>query len=101
MLPLRSGADRGMIFQRYSSFPNRTVLKNVTFGLEINQRELKLSRSAIEDLAANWLEKVGGLKGTSASTRINSAATTARGHCPDAGVETTDHPDGRTVLSPG
>lgn len=60
--PSGPGRDRGMIFQRYSSFPNRTVLKNVTFGLEINQRELKLSRSAIEDLAANWLEKVG-LKG--------------------------------------
>ena len=27
------GRDRGMIFQKYSSFPHRTVLENVTFGL--------------------------------------------------------------------
>lgn len=60
--PTGPGRDRGMIFQRYSSFPHRTVLRNVTFGLEINQRELGLSRSAMEDLAAQWLAKVG-LKG--------------------------------------
>ncbi len=53
------GPDRGMIFQKYSSFPNRTVLENVTFGLEINQRRLGLSRSAMEDLAMAWIEKVG------------------------------------------
>ncbi len=53
------GRDRGMIFQKYSSFPQRTVLRNVTFGLELNQRELKLSRSAMEDEAASWIKKVG------------------------------------------
>ena len=61
-VPTGPGRDRGMIFQRYSSFPHRTTLHNVTFGLEINQRELDLSRSAMEDLAAQWLAKVG-LKG--------------------------------------
>jgi NitT/TauT family transport system ATP-binding protein len=53
------GRDRGMIFQKYSSFPHRTVLRNVTFGLELNQRELGLSRSAMEDQAASWIKKVG------------------------------------------
>ncbi len=28
------GADRGMVFQDYTSFDHRTVLENVTFGLE-------------------------------------------------------------------
>jgi NitT/TauT family transport system ATP-binding protein len=28
------GADRGMVFQDYTSFDNRTVLDNVVFGLE-------------------------------------------------------------------
>ena len=53
------GRDRGMIFQKYSSFPNRTVLRNVTFGLELNQGELGLSSSAMEDAAASWIKKVG------------------------------------------
>lgn len=32
------GRDRGMIFQKYSSYPHRTVLRNVTFGLEMHRR---------------------------------------------------------------
>src|SRR5262249_13008645 len=52
------GKDRGMIFQKYSSFPNRTVLRNVTFGLEVNARELVLSRAHIEDLAMQWIRRV-------------------------------------------
>jgi NitT/TauT family transport system ATP-binding protein len=53
------GRDRGMIFQKYSSFPHRTVLENVTFGLELNQDELRLSRSEREGRAAEWIRKVG------------------------------------------
>ncbi len=53
------GRDRGMIFQKYSSFPHRTVLENVTFGLELNQDELKLSRVAREAQARDWIKKVG------------------------------------------
>ena len=53
------GRDRGMIFQRYSSFPHRTVLRNVTFGLEIHRRELDLTRSAMDDMAMEWIKKVG------------------------------------------
>jgi NitT/TauT family transport system ATP-binding protein len=53
------GRDRGMIFQKYSSFPHRTVLENVTFGLELNQAELRLSHSEREGRAAEWIRKVG------------------------------------------
>ncbi len=53
------GRDRGMIFQKYSSFPHRTVLRNVTFGLEINQRELQMSRSEMEHRAMELIQRVG------------------------------------------
>ncbi len=53
------GRDRGMIFQKYSSFPHRTVLENVTFGLELNQGELGLSGSDREAHAREWIRKVG------------------------------------------
>ena len=52
------GRDRGMIFQRYSSFPNRTVLRNVTFGLELD-RESDLDRNGREELARRWIRRVG------------------------------------------
>jgi len=53
------GPDRGMIFQKYSSFPQRTVLENVTFGLEINQEELGLSAPEREARAREWIRRVG------------------------------------------
>ena len=53
------GRDRGMIFQKYSSFPHRTVLENVTFGLELNQDELKLRRSDRRTRAWEWIKRVG------------------------------------------
>jgi len=53
------GRDRGMIFQKYSSFPHRTVLENVTFGLELNQDELKLRRSDRRARAWEWIKRVG------------------------------------------
>jgi NitT/TauT family transport system ATP-binding protein len=53
------GVDRGMIFQKYSSFPNRTVLRNVTFGLELNRDELGLSPAEMDGLARHWIERVG------------------------------------------
>jgi NitT/TauT family transport system ATP-binding protein len=52
------GRDRGMIFQKYSSFPHRTVLENVTFGLELDEG-LKLSRADREARAREWIRKVG------------------------------------------
>ncbi len=53
------GPDRGMVFQRYSSFPNRTVLGNVTFGLELDRDGRDLNRAAREDLAMQWIRRVG------------------------------------------
>jgi NitT/TauT family transport system ATP-binding protein len=48
-----------MIFQKYSSFPHRTVLENVTFGLELNEDELRLSGGEREARAREWIRKVG------------------------------------------
>jgi NitT/TauT family transport system ATP-binding protein len=50
-----AGADRGMVFQDYSSFPNRTVLDNVGFGLEVRGTPAKERR----ELAMEWIRKVG------------------------------------------
>ncbi len=49
------GPDRGMVFQDYSSYPNRTVLGNVEFGLEMQGMAKKERR----ELARTWIEKVG------------------------------------------
>jgi len=49
------GADRGMVFQDYTSFDHRTVLENVTFGLEC----LGLSRKQRYALGREWIAKVG------------------------------------------
>ena len=53
------GRDRGMIFQRYTSFPHRTVYDNVTFGLELNRQSLKLDERTLRARAMEWIEKVG------------------------------------------
>jgi len=53
------GPDRGMIFQKYSSFPNRTVLRNITFGLEIAAGKLGLDRKTMDEMAMEWVRKVG------------------------------------------
>lgn len=49
------GADRGMVFQDYTSFPNRTVVENVEFGLEIKG----LPKAQRREIARSWLAKVG------------------------------------------
>lgn len=49
------GADRGMVFQDYTSFDHRTVLENVTFGLECQG----VSRKTREELGRIWIERVG------------------------------------------
>jgi len=53
------GVDRGMIFQKYSSFPQRTVLGNVRFGLELNRERMDLSGKQIDSLARDWIGRVG------------------------------------------
>ena len=49
------GADRGMVFQDYTSFDHRTVLRNVAFGLECRG----VARKEREDRAREWIHKVG------------------------------------------
>ena len=49
------GADRGMVFQDYTSFDNRTVLENVAFGLECSGMPYRDRK----DLALEWIGKVG------------------------------------------
>ncbi len=49
------GADRGMVFQSYTSFDHRTVLDNVAFGLECQG----VSRSQRHEMARAWIAKVG------------------------------------------
>ncbi len=49
------GADRGMVFQDYTSFDNRTVLDNVTFGLECRG----VSRRSREAEGREWIARVG------------------------------------------
>jgi NitT/TauT family transport system ATP-binding protein len=49
------GPDRGMVFQEYSLFPWRTVLKNITFSLEMK----KVPKVQREDTARQYLELVG------------------------------------------
>ncbi|GAB1352913.1 hypothetical protein MASR1M12_16460 [Erysipelotrichia bacterium] len=53
------GRDRGMIFQKYSSFPHLTVLKNVMFGLQLNRESLGYSEQVMEKLAREMIAKVG------------------------------------------
>ena len=49
------GSTRGMVFQDYTSFDNRTVLDNVAFGLECSG----IARKDRQDLARIWIGKVG------------------------------------------
>ncbi|MGD0093624.1 MAG: ABC transporter ATP-binding protein [Planctomycetota bacterium] len=49
------GADRGMVFQEYTAFDNRTVLDNVAFGLECRG----VHRAERHARALEWIRKVG------------------------------------------
>ena len=55
----KPGADRAMVFQQDSLFPWRTVMRNVSYGLELQGR---LPKAEIRDRAASLVELVG-LKG--------------------------------------
>jgi NitT/TauT family transport system ATP-binding protein len=48
------GADRGMVFQDYTSFDHRSVLDNVTFGLEC----MGVNRKQRDELGMAWIERV-------------------------------------------
>jgi len=49
------GADRGMVFQDYTSFDNRTVEDNVAFGLECRG----VAANERREQAREWIKKVG------------------------------------------
>jgi NitT/TauT family transport system ATP-binding protein len=49
------GADRGMVFQAYTSFPHLTVLENVGFGLRLRG----VPRDEREERAREWVARVG------------------------------------------
>jgi len=49
------GADRGMVFQDYTSFDHRTVLENITFGLECQGVE----RRERFEIGRRWIDHVG------------------------------------------
>jgi len=49
------GSDRGMVFQDYTSFDNRTVEDNVAFGLECRG----VPASERRERAREWIAKVG------------------------------------------
>ena len=49
------GADRGMVFQRYTLYPWKTVLKNVEFGLKLQGVPPSKRRS----IASEYLDVVG------------------------------------------
>ena len=54
----KPGQDRGLVFQEFSLFPWRTVIKNVTFGLEIQG----IDKEEQYRIANEYIELVG-LKG--------------------------------------
>ena len=49
------GSDRGMVFQDYTSFDNRSVLDNITFGLETQ----RIPRRKRQLLGQYWINEVG------------------------------------------
>jgi len=51
----KPGPDRGMVFQDYTSFSNRTVLDNVAFGLECQG----MSKADRYEISREWIGKVG------------------------------------------
>ena len=51
----RPGSDRGMVFQDYTSFDNRTVEDNVAFGLECRGVATRERRERAHD----WIARVG------------------------------------------
>src|ERR1700722_1120349 len=45
-----AGRDRGMVFQKYTSFPWLTVTENIAYGLRINGMSKEESKETVEQL---------------------------------------------------
>ena len=52
---VKPGPDRGIVFQEFVLFPWRTVLRNITLGLEIK----KMPRAEAEERARKWIRLTG------------------------------------------
>ncbi|MCI5839541.1 MAG: ABC transporter ATP-binding protein [Peptoniphilaceae bacterium] len=50
-----TGVERGVVFQQYALFPWRTVMRNVTYGLEIK----KIPKDEAEEIARKYIKAVG------------------------------------------
>ena len=82
----RPGPDRGMVFQAYTLFPWRTVLRNITFGLEQQGKR----RSESTQTAEQFVDLVGlrgfedsypaALSGGQGETGSGPSAGSHRGH---------------------
>lgn len=48
--------ERGMVFQQYSLFPWRTIIENITFGLEMQKKE---SKATLRERIDKYIELVG------------------------------------------
>lgn len=55
------GVDRAIVFQNYTLFPWMRALRNVEFGVEQANRELRrgLSKSRVSAIARDYLDRVG------------------------------------------
>ena len=93
---LGPGADRGMVFQDYTSFDNRTVEDNVAFGLEC--RGVPAKRAARAGARVDRQGRARRRPRRGASTRTSSPAECASAwRSRGRSSWTRDHPDGRAV----
>ncbi len=88
------GADRGMVFQDYTSFEHRTVLENIAFGLECQG----VSRRQRNEVGREWIKHVGLNVDTDADKYPHELSGGMRQRvaiAPHADSAAADHPDGR------